>query len=421
MPGANTLRALGYIGLSLACTPLRDLDDSASERAGEASGGRSTGWSGAGAGSAKQGGAANQGGAWSGSAGGAPRGGSSSDGGRSGSATGASGNGGTSSATGGNSSGGEPPETGGAAGAIAEGGTGAVGAAGDTGNTGSGEGGSGPTSGGVGSGIAGSTGGRADASDLPLDFPDSPVMGTFTVSSDATWEVDGVFEPTFEIHTPTASYWVAKPLGMLVSMVDTDENAAAERQWIDFSSGFRPLRGLPSYGTFDAHERMSTTLDSESQTPTHVRLFSSSESGEIRLTWDFYPTHVTLTVNAMPVPYGLAYRGVPAGTLDSGDRLVFADGNSQSAQLASSVADLPGPAEWAYLSDPARGRSLFLVQHSDDDITDRYQVKDNDSSMLSFGDGELTQLPLRFSFGVVESAEYADVKARAEFVISAIQ
>ena len=256
---------------------------------------------------------------------------------------------------------------------------------------------------------------------MPLDLPDSPVTGVFTISSEATWEVDGVFEPTFEIHTPTASYWVAKPLGMLVSLVDTDASAANERQWIDFSSGFRPLRGLPSYGTFGAHERMATTLDSESQTPTHVRLFSVSDSGEIRLTWDFYPTHVTLTVNAIPVPYGLAYRGVPAGALDSGDRLVFADGNSQSAQLTSSVADLAGPAEWAYISDPARGRSLFMVQHSDEAIADRYQVKDNDSSLLSFGDGELTQLPLRFSFGVVESAEYDDVKARAEFVISAIQ
>jgi hypothetical protein len=304
---------------------------------------------------------------------------------------------------------------------MAEGGTGVVSAGGDTGNAGSAEGGSRPSGGDVGSGIAGSTGGRADAVDLPLDLPDSPVMGAFTISSDATWEVEGTFEPTFEIHTPTASYWIAKPLGMLVSLVDTDENAANERQWIDFSSGFRPLRGLPSYGTFGAHERMSTTLDSESQTPTHVRLFSTSESGEIRLTWDFYPTHVTLTVNAMPVPYGLAYRGVPAGALDSGDRLVFADGNSQSAELTSSVADLAGPAEWAYISDPARGRSLFMVQHSDDAIADRYQVKDNDSAMLSFGDGELTELPLRFSFGVVESAEYDDVKARAEFVISAIE
>jgi hypothetical protein len=302
---------------------------------------------------------------------------------------------------------------------MAEGGTGAVAAGGGTGNTGSGEGGSLQTGGSL--GTTGSTGGRSDAADLPLDFPDSPVMGVFTVSSDATWEVDGIFEPTFEIHTPTASYWVAKPLGMLVSLVDTDTDAANERQWIDFSSGFRPLRGLPSYGTFGAHERLSTTLDSESQTPTHIRLFSASESGEIRLTWDFYPTHVTLTVNALPVPYGFAYRGVPAGALDSGDRLVFADGNSQSAQLTSSVTDLPGPAEWAYISDPARGRSLFMIQHSDDAIADRYQVKDNDSSMLSFGDGELTQLPLRFSFGVVESADYDDVKARAEFVISAIE
>jgi hypothetical protein len=417
---SNTLPALGYISLLLACTPLRDLDETTSGRPGEASAGQSTGWSGAGVGAANPGGAASQGGTRSSSAGGALTGGSTSNGGHSGSATGTSGSGGTASNTGGTGTGGEPLETGdSAAGGVAEGGTGAGGVGGDTGNTGSAEGGSRPTGGGVGS--PGPEGGRADAADLPLDLANSPVTGAFTISSDASWEVEGTFEPTFEIHTPTASYWIAKPLGMLVSLVDTDDNAANERQWIDFSSGFRPLRGLPSYGTFDAHERMSTTLDSESQTPTHVRLFSTSESGEIRLTWDFYPTHVTLTVNAMPVPYGLAYRGVPAGALDSGDRLGFSDGNSQSAELTSSIADLPGPAEWAYICDPTRDRSLFMVQHSDDDITDRYQVKDNDSAMLSFGDGELTQLPLRFSFGIVESAEFDDVKARAEFVIAAIQ
>ncbi len=256
-----------------------------------------------------------------------------------------------------------------------------------------------------------------EAPELPLDLPGNPVPGTFAVAIDAEWEVDGVYLPTFEIITPTAGYWVVKQLGTIVSMADTD--AEDPRQWIDFSSGFRPLRGLPSFGTFDTAPVMTTTLDEDSQTPTHVRLESVSETDDWKLVYDFYPTHVTLTVEVAPVPFGLAYRGVPAGGLDAGDRFVFADGTSQDATI-SSVVDLPGPVEWAHLTDLGAGRSMFLIHHGDDDLVDRFQIRDNDSTLFSFGDGELTELPALFSFGIVPSADHDVVAQRATFVVDAI-
>jgi hypothetical protein len=101
------------------------------------------------------------------------------------------------------------------------------------------------------------------------------------------------------------------------------------------------------------------------------------------------------------------------------DRFVLSEAPAQSAQI-SYVADLAGPAEWAYLSDTARGRSMFLIQHADDTLVDRYQVKDNDSAMVSFGDGKLQRLPMRFSFGVIRSVDPKVVSQRAQFVIDAI-
>lgn len=304
------------------------------------------------------------------------------------------------------------------AGAIAAGSGGDADAAGNGGQD-AGQGGAStlggtPGTGGAGSaGVAGTIGG--DAPSLPIDLPSSPVTGTFTVASDATWEVDGKFVPTFEIHTPSASYWLVKSLGMLVSMSDRDSKNP--QQWIAYSTGFRPLRGFPSYGTFDTPEAMTTTLDPESQTPTHLRL--SSRSAHWRLIWDFYPTHLTLTVNAAPDSFGMAYRGVPAGALDGADRFAAADGAFQSAML-SFVEDLSGPAEWGYVSDTGLGRSLFMIQHGDDALPDRYQVKDNDSAMLSFGDGALQTLPRRFSLGLIDSADQQAVQRRAAFVIAAI-
>lgn len=406
-----------------ACMPRGDLDDaSAGEAAAEgvrASTGGATVSTGGSPASGRAGDGRSTGGAGATPSGG--RGGS--DASSSGGSCCLPGTGGTSNSAG---SGGDEPAAGSDVGPPA-GGVGPASGGSGSGGTSSGSGGaSGSAAGGSSGGSAagasagGASAGRAggDAVSLPIDLPNTPITGTFTVSSDATWEVDGVFVPTFEIHTPTASYWLVKSLGVIVSMVD--KGAGDARQWIDFSSGFRPLRGLPSFGTFEAAPSMTCAIDEDSQTPTHLRVPCATGSKSWRLVWDFYPTHVTLTVNTAPTPFGIAYRGVPGGFLDETDRFVSASGADQSA-ITSSVTDWPGDAEWAYVSDPVLGRSLFAIHHADDELTDRYQVKDNDSALISFGDGMLTALPQRFSFGIVPSASHAAVKDRADFVIGAIR
>jgi hypothetical protein len=251
---------------------------------------------------------------------------------------------------------------------------------------------------------------------LPDDLIDAPVAGEIVFSEEAEWEVDGVFEPTFEIHTPTASYWVVKPLGTIVSIEDAE---ATREQWIAFSSGFRPQRGVPSFPTPPA-TRVTTVRDTDSQTPTHVRLTSVSDDELWQWVWDFYVTHVTFTINRAPVAYSFAYQGVPGGALGDEDRLVRSDGSAQGAR-SSFNADFSGPVEWAYLSDVTLGRSLFALQHRDDTLPERYVVRDNDTSLLSFGNGQLETLPMRFSLGLIPSTEHASVSARVEYVAGAIR
>lgn len=249
---------------------------------------------------------------------------------------------------------------------------------------------------------------------LPNDLIDAPVTGEIVFSEEASWEVDGVFRPTFEVHTPTASYWIVKSLGTMVSMQDA---YAGRSQWIDFSSGFRPLRNIPAYAAPPAS--VDTVLDRDSQTPTHLRLTSESADGAWRWVWDIYITHVTLTVDRAPVPIGLSYRGVPAGTLGVEDQLVQSDGTAQGARNSFN-ADVPGPVEWVYVADTAARRSLFLMQHRDDALPEAYQVRDNDSAHFSFGGGEITALPLRFSLGLIDSTDHAVVSQRAAYVAGAI-
>jgi len=250
---------------------------------------------------------------------------------------------------------------------------------------------------------------------LPDDLRNAPVAGEITFSDEAEWEVDGVFEPTFEIHTPTGSYWVVKPLGTIVSIEDGTDTA---EQWIAFSSGFRPLRGVPSFATPPA-TRVTTVRDADSQTPTHLRLTAVSDDDQWQWVWDFYVTHVTFTINRAPLPFGFGYQGVPGGVLGAEDQLVTSAGDAQGAR-SSFNADLPGPVEWAYLADTTLGRSLFAIQHGDDAVAERYVVRDSDTSLLLFGNGQLARLPMRFSLGLIPSVQHAAVTQRVDFVIQAI-
>jgi hypothetical protein len=415
-------RVVGFLLLA-ACTPLRDLDATAAGPSGGTvgfasggranSGGESAGYSSVG-GSSNGGARVNAGESSGGTTGGAVA--SASGGTTGGSATSASGGSNALGGQAGNGSGGTPIGGNSAmsGGATSSGGMNLEGGSATGGSTGGAA--SGGKAGAAGATAGGGSGGASTtAPDLPDDLANSPVKGEIVYSTDATWMVDSVAQPTFEVHTPTASYWLVKSTGSIVSL--TDASKTNQRQWIDYSSGFRPLRGVPGFGAISG---VSTVLDVESQTPTHLRLHCRSGSGDWQWVWDFYLTHVTLTVNRAPGAYSFSYRGVPGGTLDDMDRLVLASGVSQGARNSYS-GDFPGPVEWAYLVDMTLGRSLFMIQHTDDELPERYQVKDNDSALLSFGDGALVRTPQRFSLGLVDGGTHATVEQRVSFVIAAIR
>jgi hypothetical protein len=228
--------------------------------------------------------------------------------------------------------------------------------------------------------------------------------------------------PAFEIHTPTASYWLLKSAGAIVEITDQDG-----RKWIGFSSGYRPNRGVPNLGGCCqpgdpaklGTPAMSTVLDEGSASLTHLRLVSKPlDADDYWLVWDFYLTHVTVTINRAEQPFGFTYHGIPGGNLDPQDQLVLSTGVTRSASTAF-ADDLPGPVEWAYLTSPDSdaNSSLFLIQHADDSVPESYLVADTNSSKFVFGGGQLTQTPIRYSLGVVDSVEHAAVSERLQFVV----
>jgi hypothetical protein len=60
------------------------------------------------------------------------------------------------------------------------------------------------------------------------------------------------------------------------------------------------------------------------------------------------------------------------------------------------------------------------MQHSDDALPETYEVADGDTGMFVFGSGTITQLPIRFSLGLIDSCDDSTVRARIEFIRKAV-
>jgi hypothetical protein len=280
-----------------------------------------------------------------------------------------------------------------------------------------------PGTGGAGAtgGMTGTNTGCSSASTIapPLpDITDSPVQGEITFSGEASWNIDGEQWPTFEIHTPTASYWLVKSAAAIVSITDS-----AATEWINLSS-VRPNRGVPNLGGCcqpgDPSKlglpTMSTDLDpSFTATYSHLRLLSKSDDCSYELVWDFFLTHVTVTINRAAKPFGFTYRGVPGGSLNASDQLLLCSAPPRSTATPFGGA-LTGAIQWATFTHPADNHSLFLIQHSDDSLPDGYRIADGDTSMFVFGGDQITQAPIRFSLGIIDRSDAQALYDRIGFV-----
>jgi hypothetical protein len=278
--------------------------------------------------------------------------------------------------------------------------------------------------GGTSSGGAKTGGAAGVAPDLP-ELTNVPITGKISYSSTAGWEVDKVQRESFRIETPTATYFVVKSSAAIPSLVDQNNVL-----WLNFSSGFRPYRGIPNLGSCcqvdppDGSDFpvMTTVLDERSLTSTHLRLISKSADGSAYwLVWDFYLTHLTVTVNHSEKPYGFTFYGMPGNALDSNDELVLSTGEHRRADIPFS-GDLPGPVEWAYIANPETGKngSLFLIQHGDDEIPENFSNPDADSVRFTFGSGQIVTTPKRFSIGLINSVDSATVTQRINYVANSI-
>ena len=219
------------------------------------------------------------------------------------------------------------------------------------------------------------------------------------------------------IATSSATYYLEKEGGGLSSMVDKDGV-----DWLGFhnkkGSGHKgEYRGFPNaihrqdgnyFHALNAGTDPSTSVIN-SITDNHVRITFTSANGKWEGRWDFHPNRLDFTMSKVSsgYKYWVQYEGVPGGEMDRSDFwLRSGDGNRHPID-DKYIGDLPAP-EWMAFGDQNSPRTLFMLQHEDDDAPNDY-VSRPDMTVLGFGrrnkDKFLTT-PQTFSIGFVESTDY---------------
>ncbi len=143
--------------------------------------------------------------------------------------------------------------------------------------------------------------------------------------------------------------------------------------------------------------------------PLKVSIRAVSDPAGWEALWEIYPTYARMTVLQAATTYWFQYEGTPGGLLESTDLVTRPDG-TQNGALESWDGDLPGE-EWAYISDPALSRSLFVVHEEEDSLSDTYRDLNDAMTIMSFGRGlgnsrYLTDVPQHFIFGLIDETGY---------------
>ena len=226
--------------------------------------------------------------------------------------------------------------------------------------------------------------------------------------------------PAYIISTPAATYYLEKKGGGLSSMLDPDGT-----DWLGFhseeGSGHKgEYRGFPNavhrqdgnyFHAMNAGTDPSTSVV-EKVSDEHVRIVFTSENGQWRGQWDFYPDRCDFTMSEVSpgYKYWVQYEGVPGGEMDATDYW-YASADDQRHWIEDpSIRDLPAP-EWMAFGDQDFSRMLYVLHHEDDEFPDDYVSRPH-MTVLGFGrrdKNKFLDTVQTFSIGFVESTDYSVV------------
>ncbi|MEZ4517192.1 MAG: hypothetical protein R3C44_10260 [Chloroflexota bacterium] len=247
------------------------------------------------------------------------------------------------------------------------------------------------------------------------DFPEpsfTNLVGLTTITDTYGFEA-------FQLATDGGVYVYHKTGGGFASLLDSGEN-----DWISWNptpTDEGDSRGIPNMvhpndgGYF--HPGRDLVESSARRGPLKATITSQTPDSTWVTQWDIFPTYARLTVETVPEgkKFWMLYEGTPGGVLEPDVDLVTQSDGSSVTTAESWTGDIPGE-EWVYFTDPALGRSLYLVHNEEDDIVDSYAPSTH-KLMTIFGFGRsgnnryLTEIPTEMTFGLVDATTLEDVGA----------
>jgi CubicO group peptidase (beta-lactamase class C family) len=247
----------------------------------------------------------------------------------------------------------------------------------------------------------------------------------------------------YKVETPNATYIYGKKGAGFASILDKEG-----RDWVSYRPGDKAkgeYRGLPKcgqptkffhsgygYGMYKTANFFTSRVSVRAAD--HVRIESETADQKTVCTWDFYPTHATMTLLRIDQPtYWFLYEGTPGGKLDADkDFVIRPDGTKTTLDQPWSQV-----VPWVCFGAAETPLGFFCVNHQEpeDGETDSYVSwpfqKGQDNSyqdMTVFGFGrkgykelvehvpDLKRLPARFSIGFVGAADHKAAKAACEAI-----
>ncbi|MEZ4539041.1 MAG: hypothetical protein R3C43_03550 [Chloroflexota bacterium] len=225
---------------------------------------------------------------------------------------------------------------------------------------------------------------------------------------------------TLRLIIDNATLYYHKTGGGFSSIFDIDENDWI--RWNPATGSAGDFRGVPNMvhpndGGYFHPGRSNVDTSIVRRGPLKVTLRSNSLDGLWATLWEIYPTYARMTVIKTPPGklFWLQYEGTPGGALNlTTDLVTRSDGTTTTAGESWS-GDLVDE-EWVYFTDPALGRSLYLLHQPDDLLVDSYAPSDKVMTILGFGrsvNSRFLQAPPHYlTIGLVEESTFEGVAAR---------
>ena len=219
-------------------------------------------------------------------------------------------------------------------------------------------------------------------------------------------------QSSFRITANGSTYYFQKQAGGFSSLVDSSGN-----DWISYSPvvGTAEFRGIPNVaagGIFHPGFKCCTS-SIVTQGPLKIRVRAVSPDGKWESLWDFYPGYATMTMVKAATGFFFLYEGTPGGVLEPDNDFMVRPDNKKTLLSESWTGDLDAQ-EWAYFSDPAVDKSLFVAHQEDDGFQDTYwPFKTNVLTVFGFGrtdnpaTGWLSSVPQHYTIGLMNGTGFS--------------